>query len=265
MPRRNRRCEFAASRTKYSYDAENRTISMDNGAATYTYNAKGQRVTKTIGSTTTDFTYDREGHIILMNPATPTFIEMYTAGSHLGTYVLNSARTDTVFYYDHADWLGTERARTNLSGTACETISLPFGDAQSISGSCGDISPAHFTSKVFLFVCRVVFQQRCKQLRNIHFAYSVSLGPAKVCPPLPRKDFGLLGARRKLLRCPQKNIPNRNISPVGDSHHALLGWSTSLSSYSPERGCPCDHARRLTCHTLPGRPDCSSPCHESLH
>ena len=75
-------------------------------------------------------------------------METYAAGLHLGTYILNSAGTDTIFYYDHSDWLGTERARTNLSGTACETIqSLPFGDGQTTASSCGDISPMHFTGK----------------------------------------------------------------------------------------------------------------------
>jgi hypothetical protein len=67
---------------------------------------------------------------------------------HLGTYILNTAGTAAIFYYTHPDWLGTERARTDLSGNACETISsLPFGDAQSISSSCGDTSPMHFTGK----------------------------------------------------------------------------------------------------------------------
>jgi RHS repeat-associated protein len=61
---------------------------------------------------------------------------------------VNGSVTDTVFYYDHADWLGTGRARTNLAGAACETIqSLPFGDGQATAGSCGDISPLHFTGK----------------------------------------------------------------------------------------------------------------------
>jgi RHS repeat-associated protein len=76
------------------------------------------------------------------------FIETYVAGMHLGTYYLNSTVTATSFYYAHSDWLGTERARTNLSGIACETIgSLPFGDGQTITGTCGDISHLHFTGK----------------------------------------------------------------------------------------------------------------------
>jgi RHS repeat-associated protein len=132
----------------YTYDPENRIISVDNGATTYTYDALGRRVAKSTGGSTTDFIYDREEHVILTNPATPTMIEMYAAGLHLGTYVLNAAQTATVLYYDHADWLGTERARADLSGNACEKISsLPFGDGQTITGTCGDISPRHFTGK----------------------------------------------------------------------------------------------------------------------
>jgi RHS repeat-associated protein len=136
----------------YKYDAESRIISVDNGATTYTYDATGQRVTKATGGSNTDFLYDREGHVLLYNsnPAggSSPFVETYVAGMHLGTYYLNSTVTATSFYYNHSDWLGTERARTNLSGIACETIaSLPFGDGQAISGSCGDISHMHFTGK----------------------------------------------------------------------------------------------------------------------
>jgi RHS repeat-associated protein len=132
----------------YTYDPENHIISVDNGATTYTYDALGRRAAKSTSGSVTDFIYDREDHVILTNPATPTMIEMYAAGVHLGTYVLNAAQTATVLYFDHADWLGTERARADLSGNACEKISsLPFGDGQTITGTCGDISPRHFTGK----------------------------------------------------------------------------------------------------------------------
>ena len=61
---------------------------------------------------------------------------------------MNTAGTATIFYYTHPDWLGTERARTDLSGNACEKISsLPFGDGQTITSTCGDASPMHFTGK----------------------------------------------------------------------------------------------------------------------
>ena len=53
-----------------------------------------------------------------------------------------------ITYFNHTDWLGTERLRTDKSGIACETVtSLPFGDEQTTSGTCGDPSPMHFTGK----------------------------------------------------------------------------------------------------------------------
>jgi RHS repeat-associated protein len=63
---------------------------------------------------------------------------------HVATYVSSTT------YFDHADWLGTERARTGWAGNLCETVtSLPYGDGQNISTTCpeGDVSPMHFTGK----------------------------------------------------------------------------------------------------------------------
>jgi RHS repeat-associated protein len=113
---------------------------VDNGATTYTYDADGQRVAKTTGSSIIDFIYDREGKVILYNGnsggANSPFIEMNVGGMHLGTYTINSTVTDTIFQYDHADWLGTERARINLSGAVCQTISsFPFGDGLDYFGA----------------------------------------------------------------------------------------------------------------------------------
>jgi RHS repeat-associated protein len=133
----------------FSYDAEYRLASVNGGATTYAYNPKGQRVAKTVSGVTTDFIYDLGGHPIITTPDNPTFIEMYVAGMHLGTYTVNAAQTASVLYYDHADWLGTERARTNLSGVACEkTTSYAFGDGQAVSNTCGQpVSPRRFTGK----------------------------------------------------------------------------------------------------------------------
>jgi RHS repeat-associated protein len=59
---------------------------------------------------------------------------------HLATY--NNSTT----YFIHADWLGTERARSDVTGVSYETCtSLPFGDWLTCSG--GDPSPMHFTGK----------------------------------------------------------------------------------------------------------------------
>jgi RHS repeat-associated protein len=130
----------------YQYDAENRIVFVDGGATKYVYDAEGRRYSKTAGGVTVATIYDREGHPRIRTNFGPG--ELFVAGMHLGTYIVNSGHTDSIFYYDHSDWLGTERVRTDLTGNPCETIaSLPFGDNQKIAGTCGDVSPLHFTGK----------------------------------------------------------------------------------------------------------------------
>jgi len=127
----------------YAYDAENRIISVDGGATTYVYDANGQRVQKTVGGAATDYVYDLSGRAISeVNASGWQRGEVYAGGRHIATYVNNTT------YFDHGDWLGTERVRTAVNGSVCESItSLPFGDGQSTTGSCADASTRHFTGK----------------------------------------------------------------------------------------------------------------------
>lgn len=48
--------------------------------------------------------------------------------------------------FEHQDWLGTERARTNVTGTADvgTYFSLPYGDGYAATGS--DDDPYHFAT-----------------------------------------------------------------------------------------------------------------------
>ena len=127
----------------YAYDAENRIISVDGGATTYVYDANGQRVRKTVGGASTDYVYDLAGRAISeVNASGWQRGEVYAGGRHIATYV------NSTTYFDHGDWLGTERVRTAVNGSVCESItSLPFGDGQSTTGSCADASTRHFTGK----------------------------------------------------------------------------------------------------------------------
>jgi hypothetical protein len=131
----------------FTYDAEGRisqvNVSNANGAlvATYVYNADGQRVRKTVSGTTTDYIYDLAGHEITEVNGSGGWnrSEVYAGGHHLATY------TNSTTYFIHADWLGTERVRSTLAASSCETtVSLPFGDGQSSTGPCTDVSPLHF-------------------------------------------------------------------------------------------------------------------------
>ena len=137
--------------TTYTFDAEGRIITANNGSSgtsTYVYDAEGRRVRKTtVAGGTVDFLYDLAGHEVSQISSTGSWTrgEFYAGGRHLATY---SGGTGGTTYFTHADWLGTERARSNVAGTLCETItSLPYGDAMTTSGSCGDPSPMHFTGK----------------------------------------------------------------------------------------------------------------------
>lgn len=126
----------------YSYDGENRVKQVDGGStATYTYDALGNRVRKST-STNVDYLYDSVGHAIAEVSSTGGLNrgEIYGGDRHIGTYGSNAT------YFIHADHLGTERRRTDVSGGSIETCtSLAFGDHLSCSGS--DVSPLHFTGK----------------------------------------------------------------------------------------------------------------------
>jgi len=79
----------------YWCDAENRIIQVDGtlgncstGTACYIYDAGGQRIRKTTGSTNVDFLYDLTGHEISEVTSTGAWNrgEVYAGGRHLATY-----------------------------------------------------------------------------------------------------------------------------------------------------------------------------------
>src|SRR6185312_333850 len=89
-----------------------------------------------------DFFYDLADHEIAEMSSSGLWNrgEVFAGDRHVATY--NWSTT----FFNHADWLGTERSRTALSGAVSETcLSLPFGDGQSCSGS--ETTPNHFTGK----------------------------------------------------------------------------------------------------------------------
>jgi RHS repeat-associated protein len=141
---------------RYFYDAENRILQVDGtlgicstATACYVYNAEGQRVRKTTGSSSMDHLYDLAGHKVAEVDPTGVFMsgELYAGGRHFAIFAPSPGPTGATFF-THSDWLGTERVRTDMTGTKCESIaSLPYGDGQAITGPCGDVSPMHFTGK----------------------------------------------------------------------------------------------------------------------
>jgi RHS repeat-associated protein len=127
----------------YLFDADNRIAQVDNGLS-YIYDAEGRRVGKSNG---TVYVVGLTGDVLdEIDSGTWMRSEISVGGRHLAT------ATPTTVTFTHADWLGTERARTNASGLVCEEItSQPFGDAEQKivpSGMSGcDPSPDFFAGK----------------------------------------------------------------------------------------------------------------------
>jgi RHS repeat-associated protein len=127
----------------YVYDQENRIATVD-GTTGYIYDAEGRRVAKSNG---TVYVISISGTVIdELDNGVWTRTELYAGGHHIAT----ANASATVFI--HADWLGTERARTNMSGVLCQTeTSQPFGDNAVTGTPVGvancSMSPDFFTGK----------------------------------------------------------------------------------------------------------------------
>jgi RHS repeat-associated protein len=132
----------------FKYDAENRLVISNQLGTNYIYDADGRRVEKATGSTLEDYLYDKDGNI-LSNWITnsPSYAEYYANGWHFLSEYINAAHTTSTMYFEHSDWLGTERMRSDINGNIYETCSsLPFGDNLNCVGPT-DVSPMHFTGK----------------------------------------------------------------------------------------------------------------------
>jgi YD repeat-containing protein len=118
----------------YTFDAEGRMIKVDNGTtAFFAYDAAGFRVEQGVGSTdSVEYVYDLSGNAVAtVQPGTNIleYTELFDNGRHWVTF-----NGDAQFL--HADWVGTVRAVTNLSGvTNQQCTGLPFGDDLSCTSS----------------------------------------------------------------------------------------------------------------------------------
>ena len=147
----------------YVYDAENRltcVLGTDGtctsyNATLYLYDVEGQRVGKQQANTLEDYVYDSQGHISSVHDGLTNLLrtEFYSGGRHVATWAPNpngqySDPYPSGLFYNHADWLGTERVRTTSSGTIYETCTdTPYGMNLSCVTTQGDLSPMHFTGK----------------------------------------------------------------------------------------------------------------------
>ncbi|MBS1799668.1 MAG: hypothetical protein JSS95_07575 [Acidobacteria bacterium] len=119
----------------YVYDAEGNVIQVDNNIHYY-YNAFNQRVRTENGSSSTEYVYNILGQrVSVWDGSTRSEISgQYYWGSSPVAFYQGGA-----IHFQHQDWLGTERVRTDSTGAVEGTYqSLPFGDGFSASGTDND-------------------------------------------------------------------------------------------------------------------------------
>jgi len=136
------RCTHLCFGLRFRSDHRQLSLRVDGTGASYTYDAFGRRVRAIANSQTVDFIFDPAGRALdSMSGTTWQRGEIFAGGMHLGTYnnLVNPATTN----FEHTDWVGTARGRSNVAGTSLiETCtSLPFGDSQNCTT---DVSPLHF-------------------------------------------------------------------------------------------------------------------------
>jgi len=138
---------------KYTYDAENRISYVYDGGtgstiAAYVYDAFSRRVQKLVAGNTTDYFYNLTGKVVSTMSAAGTQLSGGWAGSaHVATYA--SPASSPALYYVLADNIGTERVRTDSSGTAVNTCAnVPYGEGLTCTyaGGTSDVSPFHYGS-----------------------------------------------------------------------------------------------------------------------
>jgi RHS repeat-associated protein len=139
----------------YVYDSENRLTCVlgtdgtctSSSAMLYFYDPQGNRVGKQQANTLEDYVYDMKGAISSVHDGSTNLLrtELYSDGGHVAT-LDGSTLSSANLVWNHADWLGTERVRTNSSGSAVEWCTdTPYGMNLNCGTSQGDASPMHFT------------------------------------------------------------------------------------------------------------------------
>jgi RHS repeat-associated protein len=128
----------------YTYDAEGNVAQVDGGAtARYVYDALNHRVQSVTSSGTIQFVFNANGQrVSVWNGSTQTELRgQYYWGSQPVAFYAGGQT-----YFQHQDWLGTERLRTAYNGgVEAAFTSLPFGDAQT-TASGTDLDPYHYAT-----------------------------------------------------------------------------------------------------------------------
>jgi RHS repeat-associated protein len=218
----------------YVYDAENRLTCIlgtdgtctSYNATLYLYDAQGQRVGKQQANTLEDYVYDPQGHISSVHDGLTNLLrtEFYAGGRHVAT------NSSAGLYWNHADWLGTERVRTNSSGTAVETCTdTPYGMNLGCVTTQGDLSPMHFTGK------QHDYESGLDNFGARYYGSSNALGRFMSVDP---ENVGADSSNPQTwnMYAYAGNNPTTNIDPDGEDWYLLGGATCSTEYVCDEQG-----------------------------
>ena len=99
-------------------------------AASYTYNALGQRITKTVAGVTTIFQYDLDGNVLaeLNASGQPLRQHIHLNGVPIAQVSTDTSNLTSAVQYVHADHLGTPTLMTDQNKVVVADIeAAPFG------------------------------------------------------------------------------------------------------------------------------------------
>lgn len=109
----------------YRYDYNNKLIQVDDGTATYTYDALGRRICKTTEEGTVNFFYAGDNVIEEQDPS-KALLATYLIGNGIDDMIIINRKGNKYFY--HINHLGSVMAVTDRSGTIQERYEYdPFG------------------------------------------------------------------------------------------------------------------------------------------
>jgi len=102
----------------------------------YLYNAFGQRVQKVAGGTTTQFVYDRLGHLLEEANGSGAALRDYIWFDNAPVAMVDNTGASPVIYFIHTDQLGTPQKMTDGSANIVwDNLSDPFGNAVATQGT----------------------------------------------------------------------------------------------------------------------------------
>ena len=130
----------ATSDYTFTYNNNGRIVTASlnsTGVGAYVYNGFEQRVQKTVGTTVTDFVYDRFGHLLAeANDATGAMLREYIWMDDRPVAMVDDTGSSPVLYFIHTDQIGTPQKVTDGSANVVwDGVFDPFGNAVASTGA----------------------------------------------------------------------------------------------------------------------------------